>query len=111
MRASAASASARVDLLRVDRAVETEATGRHVRARVVERGGRDVVTDDLVARERAHLRDTAAHHARAENPDLHCVGLVSGQSSGRSMRASQRPGATSSAAVGTIDSSDQSRLS
>ena len=105
MRASAASASARVELAaarprrraRSDRSVTCSGP-------CVERVGRDVVADGLVAGDRGHLRDPAAHHARAEHSDAHRLRRRS------SMRASQSPGASSSARVGTIVSPSQSRL-
>ena len=54
--------------------------------------GCDVVADGLVAGDRGHLRDPAAHHARAEHSDAHAtpqseVGARCGRARGRALRA------------------------
>ena len=85
-------------------ALETESTGGHVVARRVQRVGRHVEADRIEAGDRAHLRDAASHHACAEDADAF-------HDSGRSIRASQSPGAASSECVGTISSRVQRRFS
>ena len=65
--------------------------------------GRNVEADRLVPRDRAHLRNAAPHHARAEHADAF-------HDSGRSIRASQSPGAVNSDSVGIISSRVQRRF-
>ena len=93
-------------LAALDPALDAVATGGDVLQRALERTGVDVVADRLVSRGCGDLRDARAHHARAQHADsvmrpVYC---------GRSMRASQSPGAASSFGVGSIAALSHSRL-